>query len=187
MKFTLLSTIGLFGLAIAAPVAEPEASVALESRQSAEAQAYTIVDNLYTEIKQYTGAINTTAAGINADSTAADNATAAATFITNVKAITTAVDLAKVKTDALPLTSIVKRQTDAALAALLEGLLTEVSGALNNIVASLGLSKFCNQYRATASTDITQLPSLVPSTLSSLPSLASCSASRTLWTTCWLS
>lgn len=143
MKFSLFSTIGLFGLAIAAPAPAPnaESSVALESRQSKEAQAYTIVDNLYTEIKQYTGAINSTAASLHADSTAAQNSTAAATFRTNVKAITAAVNAAKAKTDALSTSSKVKRQTDAALAALLEGLLTEVSGALNNIVATLGLSK----------------------------------------------
>ena len=44
MKFTLLSTIGLFGLAIAAPAANADNSVALETRQSKEAQAYTIVE-----------------------------------------------------------------------------------------------------------------------------------------------
>jgi len=141
MKFTLLSTIGLFGLAIAAPAANADNSVALETRQSKEAQAYTIVENLYTDIKQYTGAINATVATIHSSSTAAQNATARASLKTDITKMTALVNAAKAKTTALETSAKSKRQTDAALAALLEGLLTEISGALNGIVATLGLSK----------------------------------------------
>ncbi|KAK5720397.1 hypothetical protein LTR17_015034 [Elasticomyces elasticus] len=133
--FSVLALPALFTGIIAAPVSS---ELSLEKRQSADASQ--IVESLYTNIQQYTGAINETAAGINADSSAADNATAATAFITNIVAVTTAVDAAKAQVDLLPLSSIVRRQTEAALAGLVENLLLEVSGALNSIVGTLGLT-----------------------------------------------
>jgi hypothetical protein len=112
----------------------------IEARQASE--AYSIVESLYTEIQQYTGAINATSASLSSDSSAADQSAAAADYRTNVDAITAAVKAATAKTDALSPDSKVRRQTDAALAALIENLLLEVSGALNNIIATLGLSKY---------------------------------------------
>ncbi|KAK3630918.1 hypothetical protein LTR56_017191 [Elasticomyces elasticus] len=130
--FSVLVLPALFTSIIAAPVSS---ELSLEKRQSADASQ--IVESLYANIQQYTGAINETAAGINADSSAADNATAATSFITNIVAVTTAVDAAKAQVDLLPLSSIVRRQTEAALAGLVENLLLEVSGALNSIVGTL--------------------------------------------------
>jgi septal ring factor EnvC (AmiA/AmiB activator) len=127
----------------------------IEARQADE--AYSIVDSLYTEIQQYTGAINATAASLNSESSLADNTTAAADYRTNVEAITAAVNAAKEKTDALsPESKLLRRQTDAALAALIENLLLEVSGALNNIIATLGLSKYLNPLRTENVTNIAQ-------------------------------
>lgn len=57
--FSVLALPALFISAIAAPSTAPETSL-IEKRQnsSAEASAYTIVSDLYTEIQQYTGAIS---------------------------------------------------------------------------------------------------------------------------------
>ncbi|KAK3071052.1 hypothetical protein LTR53_009362 [Teratosphaeriaceae sp. CCFEE 6253] len=135
--FSVLALPALFISAIAAPVAAPETAI-VEKRQSAD--AYAIVDSLYTNVQQYTGAINETAASLHANSTATQNATAATAFITNVEAITTAVDAATAQVDLLSLSPLARRQTEAALAALVENLLLEVGGALNGIIGTLGLT-----------------------------------------------
>jgi len=54
--FTVLALPALFASALAAPTAIP-ADAAIEKRQAAA--AYAIVDSLYTNIQQYTGAIST--------------------------------------------------------------------------------------------------------------------------------
>ncbi|KAK3069072.1 hypothetical protein LTR53_012869 [Teratosphaeriaceae sp. CCFEE 6253] len=135
--FSVLALPALFISAIAAPVAAPETAI-VEKRQSAD--AYAIVDSLYTNVQQYTGAINETAVSLHANSTATQNATAATAFITNVEAITTAVDAATAQVDLLSLSPLARRQTEAALAALVENLLLEVGGALNGIIGTLGLT-----------------------------------------------
>jgi DNA repair ATPase RecN len=146
MKTTFLSLLAvpafLFTTTFAAPAPaaiEESRVAALEPRQLSS--AYTIVSDLFTEIQQYTGAINTTAAGIDSSSTAHEKKVAAKSYRTNIKAITAAVKAAKKKTDALDPASLSKRQTDTALANLVAELLEEISGALNNIIATLGLSK----------------------------------------------
>lgn len=58
-----------------------------------------------------------------------------------MESITSAVNAAQAKVAALPVSKLVRRQTSTALASLVEDLLLEVSGALNNIVSTLGLSK----------------------------------------------
>ena len=64
-------------------------------------------------------------------------------MIVQVKAITSAVNTANAKVALLaPASKLVRRQTDAALAALVENLLLEIGGALNGIIGTLGLSKF---------------------------------------------
>ena len=142
MKFSL-SLLALPALFVGSLAAPAPAEVGLQKRQISS--AYTIVSNLYDAVQQYTGAINETAAGLNADSTAADNATAAASFISNVEAITALVTSATTEVDGLaPETStkLAKRQTGATLAALVTSLLLEIGGALNGIIATLGLSKW---------------------------------------------
>ena len=65
-------------------------------------------------------------------------------MIDDIEAITTAVDAATAQIDLLaPASKMVRRQTEAALAALVEDLLLDVSGALNGIIGTLGLSKIC--------------------------------------------
>ncbi|KAK5674846.1 hypothetical protein LTS10_012583 [Elasticomyces elasticus] len=120
--FSVMALPSLFTSIIAAPLAS---ELSLEKRQSADAS--NVVND-------------ETTAGINADSSALDNATAATSFITNIVAITTAVDAVKAQVDLLQLSSVVRRQIEAALAGLVEKLLLEVSGALNSIVGTLGLT-----------------------------------------------
>lgn len=145
MKASILSLLAvpafLFSTTFAAPAPaaiEEAQPAALEPRQLSS--AYTIVSDLFTEIQQYTGAINDTAASLDASSTTHEKKVAAKSYRTNIKAITAAVKAAKKQTDALEPASLKKRQTDAALAALVAQLLEEISGALNNIIATLGLS-----------------------------------------------
>ncbi|TKA48176.1 hypothetical protein B0A54_01669 [Friedmanniomyces endolithicus] len=133
--FTVLALPALFASTLAAPTAIP-ADAAIEKRQAAA--AYAIVDSLYTNIQQYT---DETAAGISSNSTTAQNATAATSFITNIESITTAVGAATAEVKLLPVASVVRRQTEAALAGLVENLLLELSasllGSLNPLVSSL--------------------------------------------------
>ncbi|GAB1729174.1 hypothetical protein NU195Hw_g6030t1 [Hortaea werneckii] len=138
--FSVLALPAFFLGAVAAPSEVPETAV-VEKRQVGD--AYSIVESLYSEIQQYTGSINETAAGLNSDSSLVQNETAAASFISNIEAITSAIDEAKSEIDDLSSgnsTGLLRRQTDTALASLVENLLLEVSGALNNIVGTLGLT-----------------------------------------------
>jgi hypothetical protein len=132
--FSALALPAFFLNALAAPAA---VDATIEKRQLADATS--IVSQLYTNIQTYTGAINATAAGISSNSTALQNATAAASFITNVNAITALVTAATAETDLLaPVSGLVRRQTDTALAGLVENILLEVSGMLGTVVATLG-------------------------------------------------
>jgi len=106
---------------------------------------------------------------LSASSSAADNDTAAATFRTNVESITSAVHAAQAKVAALPVSKLVRRQTSTALASLVEDLLLEVSGALNNIISTLGLSK--HMARKTSINDNANV--ITASLLSSLEPLVS--------------
>ena len=68
-----------------------------------------------------------------------------------MKHITAAVKSAKAQVDALPASAkLARRQTGDALAALVAELLEDISGALNNIIGTLGLGKlltaFCNGF-----------------------------------------
>ncbi|KAK0259005.1 hypothetical protein LTS09_006293 [Friedmanniomyces endolithicus] len=157
--FTVLALPALFASTLAAPTAIP-ADAAIEKRQAAA--AYAIVDSLYTNIQQYTGAINETAAGISSNSTTAQNATAATSFITNIESITTAVGAATAEVKLLPVASVVRRQTEAALAGLVENLLLELSGALNRIVGTLGLTSLLGSLNPLVSSLSALLLSLEP-------------------------
>lgn len=142
MKFiTLLALPALIlpSLAAPAPATVGEVETALERRQLSD--AYSIVESLYSEIQQYTGAINETSSSLSADSTQHEKNVAAKSYRQNIKSITAAVKSAKKQVDTLePASKRVKRQTDAALATLVSDLLLEISGALNNIIGTLGLT-----------------------------------------------
>lgn len=147
MKATFFSLLAvpafLFTTTFAAPAPtaiEEVNTAALQPRQLAD--AYSIVSDLFVEIQQYTGAINDTAASLDSSSTAHEKKVAAKSYRTNIRAITAAVKAAKKQTDTLEPAALSKRQTDTALANLVAELLEEVSGALNNVIATLGLSKY---------------------------------------------
>ncbi len=151
MKFSTISFLALPLLAFAAPAPAPVAASEVESapvERRQIASAYSIVSDLYTEIQQYTGNINATAATITSSSTTHQKKVAAKTFRENIREITSAVRAAKKQTDALSPASKEKRQTEAALAGLVENLLLEISGALNNIIGTLGLSELQSREHA---------------------------------------
>lgn len=86
-----------------------------------------------------------------------------------MESITSAVHAAQAKVAALPVSKLVRRQTSTALASLVEDLLLEVSGALNNIISTLGLSK--HMARKTSINDNANV--ITASLLSSLEPLVS--------------
>jgi len=136
MKFS--SIVSLFALTTVAAAG----TVPVEKR--AASSAMSIVTGLYSDIKQYTGAINSTTAGLSKNPSAAEKAAATKKIKANVKKMTHLVTDAtsdvkelssKEKRDA-----IVPRQSATNLANEIVTLLTEISGALNNVLATLGLS-----------------------------------------------
>ncbi|TKA62433.1 hypothetical protein B0A49_09323 [Cryomyces minteri] len=146
MKVSFISFFALstcFLGVLSAPTVEANTDV-VEKRQISS--AYSIVDSLFSDIKQYTGAINATAAGLSSSSTQADNATAAAAYRSNVKQMTKRINDATKKVNALSKSTpsnLEARQATSptALATLVTNLLLEVGGALNQIIGTLGLSR----------------------------------------------
>ncbi|KAL6715419.1 hypothetical protein ACLMJK_006380 [Lecanora helva] len=151
-----MKTFSISYLAIASTFASivysaPTSDHALVERQTpADAPAaLAIVDKLFTDVTQYTAVINSTAASLSADSSATDKATAGDTFTSAIASINTLVVDATTSIKALPdspekkraLAGLVKRQADpTGLAAELALLIEEIGGALNNIIATLGLT-----------------------------------------------
>jgi hypothetical protein len=129
-----LTTVALSSLifgAFSSPIAE--------KRQSTSAAAG-VLSSLYTDIQQYTGTINSTAAGISSASTAADNSTAQDTFQSSVTSIADAVTGAVSKVQALPSEQGSTDSTNQ-VSEQYALIFSEVNGALNNIDAT-GLGKF---------------------------------------------
>jgi hypothetical protein len=91
--------------------------------------------------------LDSTAAGVSLSSTDAEKAAAGDTITQALASINTAVVAATAQVDALPAVkrslALISRQATnpTALATLVENLLIEISSALNNVIASLGLSK----------------------------------------------
>lgn len=122
------------------------AEVAVEKRQVAD--AYSIVETLYQDIQQYTGAINETTASLSNDSSVDAGTAAAASNRENIDAITALIQEATSQIDGLSVAkALFRRQTGATLATLVSTLLIEISSTLNGIVATLGLGKFCCRTR----------------------------------------
>jgi len=140
MKFSLISIFALSLGAIAAPAPAP-ADTAIEKRAAID-DAYSICSSLYSEIKTYTGSINATSKSVSPSSSAADKSAAAKSVGTQLNDITAAVKAATVKVKALPKAApVAPRQAvgPAELALLVEDIILEISGALNGIIADLGL------------------------------------------------
>jgi len=85
--------------------------------------------------------LDSTTASLNADSTTADNTTAGESIKTAIDGINSAVVAATSKVQGLASRSLDKRQTDTTeLATLVEDLLLDIGGALDNVIATLGLT-----------------------------------------------
>lgn len=139
---TLFALGGMFAGALAAPAANVESS--LVQKRDNNTQAADVLVDLYANVQVYTGTINSTTAALNADSTAADNATASAIVNDAVANITAAVNVAIPNINALAKRALIERQSvdPTAIGALLSNILLDISGALNNVIATLGLSMF---------------------------------------------
>ncbi|KAI9880451.1 MAG: hypothetical protein M1830_003093 [Pleopsidium flavum] len=108
-----------------------------------KSDAIGIVTDLLATVQQYTGAINATTASLTSASTAVDNATAAASIQSAVLSITDAVTASTAQVHGLRhgKRSLLERQASAqALAGIVTTLLLDISGALNNVISTLGLT-----------------------------------------------
>jgi hypothetical protein len=157
----LVPFLGLFALVSAAPT---EQETSLRKRDNV-ASASTIVSNLITSVKAQTAQISmsypiwsqyginisdleinldSTAASVTPSSSEAEKEAAGEAITSYIAAINAAVVDATNQVKALPTSSkradLVVRQTASSLATLVEELLLEISGALNNVIASLGLT-----------------------------------------------
>ncbi|EKG18460.1 hypothetical protein MPH_04262 [Macrophomina phaseolina MS6] len=133
--FSAFALSSLFVGSIAAPVVEKRQDVG---------SVLTIVEGLYTQVQQYTGAINSTASTLGPLSTLAQNQTAATNYQNQVSELTTLVQSTVTKVTQLSgqTGALRARQVDAnAIAGVLSNVLLEVNGALNNVNGTLGLGK----------------------------------------------
>jgi len=154
MKFFSSSvlTFGLIGSSFFAsgaviPVESRDVAPApIEKRTVDLSTAISIVSTLFADVKEYTGSINATTAGLPETPSIVESAAAAAAVNDAVTQITLLINGAiaeingatrKDKRDV-----IVARQSPNALALLIVNLLLDISGALNNVIAALGLSAF---------------------------------------------
>ncbi|KAI4212285.1 MAG: hypothetical protein LQ351_004998 [Letrouitia transgressa] len=138
MKVTFVSLLALassFTTVISTPLAEP---ATLAKRVDPES----LVTSLFATVQSHTKIINSTTDTLSPSSSAEEKAAAGEIFTAQLAAINAAV------VDAT--NSLSKRSFDleerqlpnpAALAGLVVNLLLDISGALNNIIADLGLSK----------------------------------------------
>ena len=176
MHFFSLSTLAIASSITSLALSTP---ILVERQTPSDAPAaLVIVDQLFTDVTQYTAVISTshlhpstqkeskppkltskptdsTAASLTADSSATDNVTAADTFTSAIASINTLVVDATSSVEALADTdsttkralanALAGRQADPAdptgLAGELAAVIEEIGGALNNIIATLGLSK----------------------------------------------
>lgn len=128
--------------------AAPTSDFALVGRQTpADAPAALArMQTLFTSITPYTGKINSTAASLTPDSSEADKAAAGTTFTSAIASINSQVvdatnDVKAMSKKRSVDVAIEKRQDAAAgLPAELALIIEEIGGALNEIIATLGLT-----------------------------------------------
>ncbi|KAL1645477.1 hypothetical protein SLS58_003786 [Diplodia intermedia] len=131
--FSVFALSSLFVGSIAAPAAEKRQDVG---------SVLSIVTGLYSEVQQYTGAINSTATSLTAASTLKQNQTAANAYQDKVDGLTSLVQGTVTKVTSLQQTAggLTSRADDAnAIAGVLSNVLLEVNGAMNNVDGTLGL------------------------------------------------
>jgi len=144
MKTSFISLFALAGLFASSIVASPLSTVAVEKRQSDA--ALSIVTGLLTTIQGFDATINSTTAGISSDSTDDEKAAASTTVNSQVSSITDAINSAIVSVQAIPTTTkrgdLAVRQSASptAIALAIESILLDLSGTLNGVIASLGLT-----------------------------------------------
>jgi len=145
MKTSFISLFALGGLFASSCIASPVSSVAVEKRQSDDA-ALTIVQDLLTTIQGFDATINSTTASINTESTDDEKTAASAIVNSGVSNITDAINSAITSVNAIPATKkrddLAVRQSASAteIAEVLESILEELSGTLNGVISSLGLT-----------------------------------------------
>ena len=146
--FTYLAIVSCFAsLAIAAPASD-NAPVERALSPADEPAALARMETLFTTVTKYTAVINSTAESLSSASTAAQNSTAEKTFKSSIASINSAVVVATNDVKALGGSkrlnkrdvAIEERQAAGGLPAELALIIEEIGGALNMIIATLGLS-----------------------------------------------
>ncbi|KAI9655569.1 MAG: hypothetical protein M1821_005362 [Bathelium mastoideum] len=115
------------------------------AERDAATDEITLVTNLYNSVLPYDADINSTVKTLNADSTAAENATAEAKIRSDIEAITSLINSASTAAKAVTKRSLEVRQITPSnstidLADILVDLLFEVDNTVNTLVNDLGLS-----------------------------------------------
>ncbi|KAL9081041.1 MAG: hypothetical protein Q9157_000357 [Trypethelium eluteriae] len=127
-------------LSLAGVINQPENTL---SERDVTSNEYTLVSNLYEQILQKDANINSTVAGINSESTTAENQTAIATVRSDIESITSLTNIAAASA-LLQKRSLDPRQASNStidLADLLVTLLEEVISTVNQLVDNLGLGQ----------------------------------------------
>ncbi|MCJ1314463.1 hypothetical protein MMC25_008145 [Agyrium rufum] len=131
----ILALASSFTGVFSAPVAEIPQDAALVKRED----PLTVLTDLYATVQGYTAKINATTATITPLSTPAEKAAASAAIKPLFTAITAAVTSSSGKVTAVKML-LAKRQGANAIAAALVVLLEDLSGTLNQVIATLGLT-----------------------------------------------
>ncbi|KAG8628114.1 hypothetical protein KVT40_003987 [Elsinoe batatas] len=144
----LVAVVGLASVCTAAAV---DTGVARLQKRNKATEALAVVQDLFDQIRVVTANINATRAGLNADSTIFENATALVSFQTDITSITTLVTAATVQVNAISVLpakrsfmGLFVRQeppstTVIDLSNLLVTLLLEVENTVNPLLTNLGL------------------------------------------------
>ncbi|KAL1852716.1 hypothetical protein Plec18167_008961 [Paecilomyces lecythidis] len=145
MKFLslLVPTFAVFSAVSAAPTAVNTISKPVEATDPTA-----IISGLYSTVQEHTAKINSTAAGVSQSSPLQEQQAAGKAITAELAAINSAVVQATSQIKALPQHSMALKNSTIAtrqapnldLAPLVTNVLLDVSGALNNVISSLGLT-----------------------------------------------
>lgn len=148
MKTSIISCLALASsFAFAAPAVD-SALVDRATESPYYAPSLAILTNLYSEVRQYTAVMNATSATLKPHTPSQDTAAVNAIYKSNIASINTAITGAttEIKTTlASPARAkrgpaLVSRQATVSLPGELALIIEEIGGALNEIIATLGLT-----------------------------------------------
>jgi len=142
MKTSLVSLVAFAGL-FTGVFSRPTADAAEVDLVKRAGDPSPLIQSLYTTVQGHTATINSAAASLNSASTAEQNSTAASTIKSEIAAINSAVvsTTSQVKTlSAARALEIRQTANTTEIATLIEELLLDISGSLNNVIATLGLT-----------------------------------------------